>query len=356
MTVDSTQTLTQPDDDYANGIAGFLSEVWGQEVTINGFGRMTGGNARTTWRFHATTPTRRHRMVLRVAAGPALELAEFRREFDALTVAFDAGLPVPEPLWHIEEERWLGASFVLIAEVPNCLSSNHARDLSPGVGHTLFAEGMEVLGRLAAVDLAAVELPSGIEQSSPESCAREQLDAWADLYEANEIHPNPIGRVALQWLRANPPAAASKLALVHGDYRLGNLLYDNDGHLRAVLDWEMAHLGDPLEDLAWTIDVRQDADHPVLAWGVADPAQAVELWQASSGLEVDTDSLRWWQVFVAFKALTIWTMSGHNFATQPQKRLIDGRMGWVLVERQQRILVDLLSPHSEHHYYWHGEH
>lgn len=345
-----------PDAAYASGIAAFLTDAWGQKVAVVGFGRMTGGNARTTWRFDSVSADRSVPMVLRVAEGPALDLTDFRREFDALTVAFEAGLPVPEPLWHIEDRRWLGAPFVVIAEVTGCLNSNHARDLAPRVGRRLLADGMYTLGRLAAIDLDVLHVPEGITSSSPETCASEQLAEWTDLYLANEIHPNPIGRVAQHWLRANPPAPARKLTLVHGDYRLGNLLYGADGELRAVLDWEMAHVGDPLEDLAWTLDVRQDADHPVLAWGAADAAEAVDMWQAASGLDIDTASLRWWQVFVAFKALTIWTVSGHHFATRSQKRLIDGRMGWVLVERQQRILVDLLSPHSQHHYYWHGDH
>ena len=67
----------------------------------------------------------------------------------------------------------------------------------------------------------------------------------------NELEPQPIIRAAIRWLRANPPPPPERVSVVHGDYRVGNFLYTKEG-IHGIVDWEMAHLGDPLEDLAWS--------------------------------------------------------------------------------------------------------
>lgn len=169
----------------------------------------------------------------------------------------------------------------------------------------------------------------------------------------NELHPSPITHAAARWLRDHPPPPPSKLALVHGDYRTGNFLYDENGILRAVLDWEMAHLGDPLEDLAWSLDPRQNVDRRGLAGGLLPHAQAIDFWKRASGQRIDAEAFRWWQVFSAFKALAIWLLSARTFHEGLDKRPVHARIGWLLVERQQRVLLDYLSPHSDQLLYRH---
>ena len=108
----------------------------------------------------------------------------------------------------------------------------------------------------------------------------------------------------------------------------------------------MAHLGDPLEDLAWSLDPRQNVDRGGLAGDLLTHADAITCWERASGLQVDPASFRWWQVFAAFKALAIWLLSARTFHQAKDKRPVHARIGWLLVERQQRVLLDYLSPHS----------
>ncbi|MNY58174.1 hypothetical protein D3C86_1944800 [compost metagenome] len=111
----------------------------------------------------------------------------------------------------------------------------------------------------------------------------------------------------------------------------------------------MAHLGDPLEDLAWSLDPRQNVDRDGPPGGLLPHGQAIACWERASGLRVDPVAFRWWQIFAAFKALAIWLLSARTFHDGGEKRPVHARIGWLLVERQQRVLLDYLSPHSTQH-------
>ena len=64
------------------------------------------------------------------------------------------------------------------------------------------------------------------------------------MIDEDELTPQPIARAAIRWLRRSPPPHPRRLSVVHGDYRTGNFLFDAEGRIRAILDWEMCHLGD----------------------------------------------------------------------------------------------------------------
>ena len=119
-----------------------------------------------------------------------------------------------------------------------------------------------MLGQIAALDPAARGVTDVMPATTPETCASEQLEYWAKVIVDDELHPNPVAHAAIRWLRRNSPPPAQKLSLVHGDYRMGNFLYSPGGDLIAVLDWEMAHVGDPLEDLAWSMDPAMGVQVP----------------------------------------------------------------------------------------------
>jgi aminoglycoside phosphotransferase (APT) family kinase protein len=90
--------------------------------------------------------------------------------------------------------------------------------------------------------------------------------------------------------------------LVHGDFKPGNALVRGD-HLAVVLDWETAHLGDPLEDLGWITNPVRQREHQIL--GSWERAQIVERWSAQTGFTVDDTALRWWNAFANFKLSVI---------------------------------------------------
>jgi aminoglycoside phosphotransferase (APT) family kinase protein len=101
--------------------------------------------------------------------------------------------------------------------------------------------------------------------------------------------------VALRWLRAHAPDEPAQLQLVHGDFRNGNLIVGADG-VRAVLDWEVAHLGDPAEDLAWICLPPWrfgEMDRPV--GGLGQREEMFRAYEAASGKRVDPGRVRFWE-------------------------------------------------------------
>ena len=332
----------------AAGLEEYLGERWQIPVAVSAIRRMTGGAARTTWRCTATSGDTTRGLVFRLngSSSADLHLSSDRSEFAVMKAAFDAGVPAAEPLFFEDDPRWLGTGFTILAEVPDCETA--LTSFSPAQRETLAHDLWSILGRIARLDPDAMDLDDALEPATAATCAQLQLDHWTAVFRASCVHPDPVGEAAIRWMAAAMPPPAHHLALVHGDYRVGNLLFGRDGRVAAVLDWEMAHRGDPLEDLAWSLDPRQAVDEPDLAGGLAPYRRAIELWEAASGMIVDPAALRWWQVFAAFKALAIWTKAADIYATQSPKRPVLARLGWVLAERQQRVLADYLSPHSPH--------
>jgi aminoglycoside phosphotransferase (APT) family kinase protein len=120
-------------------------------------------------------------------------------------------------------------------------------------------------------------------------------------------------------------------------------LHDGAGQLLAVLDWEMAHIGDPLEDLAWMLDplwAHGDASRP---GGLLPRAEAIALWERASGLKVDQDALRWWSLFAALKGMAIWISSAKAYREGGGVDPVLGFSGWYTARRHDVILADLLG-------------
>ena len=112
----------------------------------------------------------------------------------------------------------------------------------------------------------------------------------------------------------------------------------------------MAHVGDPLEDLAWSLDPLWAWPDRHLAGRLAPRADAIRVFETASGLKVDLDVFRWWEVFASLKAAAIWVSSAEDFEHGATKEPILALAGWLTMDRQNRILVDRLSPHSRRQY------
>jgi aminoglycoside phosphotransferase (APT) family kinase protein len=114
------------------------------------------------------------------------------------------------------------------------------------------------------------------------------LDGFAE-------HPHPALELAFRWLERTRPEPSAR-ALVHGDFRLGNLIVDAEG-LRGVIDWELASIGDPMQDLGWLCvrSWRFGGVHPVGGFGTREELFAA--YEQRSGRAVNAETVRWWEVF-----------------------------------------------------------
>jgi aminoglycoside phosphotransferase (APT) family kinase protein len=166
------------------------------------------------------------------------------------------------------------------------------------------ADALARLHSLRSADLGDV-LPAA--QADP---ALGQIEEWErQLDEIGE--PLPAVELGLRWLRANAPEPAEP-ALVHGDFRLGNFIVDEEG-LAAVIDWELAHLGDPAEDIGWLCirSWRFGNDDRAVA-GVGDLDALLAAYAAAGGTKVDPGRVRYWEAFGNVKWAIICARQAHD--------------------------------------------
>jgi aminoglycoside phosphotransferase (APT) family kinase protein len=257
----------------------------GDGVRIEGLDPLAGGSSRELWSFDAVLPAG-ERLPLVLRRDPeGREDPEGRvREWEALRAAHTHGVPVPEPLWQDTGEIVMRR--VEGEAIPRRVLRDHA-----AVHARLLDQLAEAAARTHAVPLA--ELPGVPAPDTPPALAavdelEGQLDATGESHPALEL--------GLRWLRAHLPAPRAP-ALVHGDFRLGNFLVSGEG-LSAVLDWELCHIGDPIEDLGW-LCIRSwrfgNDDRP--AAGLGSRARLLEAYEEAGGGDIDPADLRFWEVF-----------------------------------------------------------
>ncbi len=172
---------------------------------------------------------------------------------------------------------------------------------------------------------------------------RHELARWEKVIDEDEGEPEPIVRAAIRWLKRNPPPPAQKIAVVHGDYRSGNFLYDLNGDIRAILDWEMAHLGDPMEDLGWALDPLWAHHDPSRPAGTIPRADAIALWEQASGLKADPAALFWWEIFASVKGQAIWISAAHEYATHRNDDPVNAFSGWYCLAYHNKVLAERLG-------------
>ncbi|MFC5187595.1 phosphotransferase family protein [Actinomadura harenae] len=264
-----------------------LEERFGPGVRVRGLSRGGGGASRVTCGFEAVAADGAVApLILRLGTPGASASIPLVREAALMRAGARAGVPGPEVLAADGADGPLGVEFVVMERiVGETIPRRILRD--PALA--------DVLPRLAArcgEILAAVQrVPAG---DVPGLDGGDQLDAWQGILAALP-EPYPALEFALRWLGRNRPPARPPV-VVHGDFRNGNLIVGPDG-VRAVLDWELAHLGDPLEDLGWLCvrAWRFGSEAPVGGFGGYD--DLVSGYERAGGGPVDRDALRWWEMF-----------------------------------------------------------
>jgi aminoglycoside phosphotransferase (APT) family kinase protein len=233
-------------------------------------------------------------------------------EFALTRAAAEASVPVPEPLAFESEGGRFGSPGLLMAHVEG--TSVAPRILRKpefeGARANLVGQLAMSLARIHAIDPARLE---GVLPASPADPAVAQIDEWEHQLDGIG-EPLPAVELGLRWLRANAPEPAEP-RLVHGDFRLGNFIVDEKG-LAAVIDWELSHFGDPVEDLGW-ICIRSwrfgNDDLPVA--GVGDLDEFISAYESAGGAQVDRERVRYWEAFGNVKWAVICARQAHDHLT-----------------------------------------
>ena len=325
-------------------IAGRMPDA--ADIAVSNLERISGGASRETYRFRlAWTQDRRPRerqLILRRDPPASLIDTERRVEFEAYRAFRDTAVPVPEMLWLEEADAALDHPFFIAEEIAGYQASPQMLFALGDEALAKFAERKwTILGEIAQADPAP--LAGVVPTPSLDGCWRRELDHWEALIDKDADAPLPITQAAIRWLRANPPPPAQRLSIVHGDYRTGNFLYDGAGEIHGVLDWEMAHLGDPLEDLGWSLQPVWTFGRPGLAGGLCSPALAVSTWERASGLKADPVALHWWTLFNCVKGQGIWIGSAAAFIRGGNTAPIMIYPAWWLINAQDRAMLQVMG-------------
>lgn len=227
-------------------------------------------------------------------------------QYRLLELVFRHGIPVPEPMFEFSPEDGLGRGHVMRCVAGETLPKRLLNDPSYAVARARFIDqAAEILARLHRIDPMEAEFLAGTADSrDPLAAQLERYDYYGE--------PHPALDFAFRWLAQNRPQGARR-CLVHGDFRNGNMIVDETG-IKAVLDWECAHLGDPMADLGWlcTRSWRFGFnDRPAGGFGTRDALYAA--YEAAGGGPVDTAAARWWEIFglLRWAMLNVMQVHGH---------------------------------------------
>jgi aminoglycoside phosphotransferase (APT) family kinase protein len=290
-------------------------------VRVSGLSRFHGGAARETWRFTATTDAGSTGLVARRDPGSSLITTSRAAEYHVLARAHAAGLPVPEPLFLDRTGERLGTPGFVMREVPGGRATSMFEE--DPYGATRAETGRDIFGAIGR--LHALHPDTADSAALPTMPAAARLAHWKAELEAHSLRPEPVARAAIRWLEAHLPAPSGPPAIVHGDFRSGNFLVGADNRLLALLDWEMAHLGDPMEDLAWAMDPMWGHDRPDLVAATLPRDEAIAVWEQASGRRFAHGAWAWWRLFAAVQGLAIWVSSAFEIA---QRRTVDPVMAF----------------------------
>ncbi|WP_020500911.1 phosphotransferase family protein [Sciscionella marina] len=256
------------------------------------------GRSRNNWLFDLVGDGSREPLILRT--DPLGGLIDTNRsvEFAVLRSLESSPLPTPAARWLDPNGRALGRPSLIMSRLPGeCdyrVLRNPARVLDERIG--LARTFCELLASVHDVDWRGLGLSATLTDPGPEA-ARTQLNHWATVLRTDQVEPWPELEYAIAVLDERAPLSASTV-LVHADFKPGNILLDGD-RVSALLDWELAHLGDPLEDLGWVTQPLRTAEHTIP--GSWDTADLIAHYERTIGTRVALDALDWWVAFSALK-------------------------------------------------------
>jgi aminoglycoside phosphotransferase (APT) family kinase protein len=316
------------------------------DLVVSNLARMSGGASRETWSFDVSW-RENGRAVDRACVlrrDPVMSLLEAGlttdRSFEFRTVRALEDLPIPLPrmYWLDAEGKALGRPSLVMERMPGQPSPPA---FPPGMEAAfrgrIADQFLDILTRVHHADWRARGLDFlGVPGPGGDAALR-QVRLWKDVYDRRRPESLPVIAAALGWLEAHAPET-DRITLVHGDFRTGNYLYEDPGRITAMLDWELAHLGDPMEDVGWaSMKFWSGAG---LVGGLIEPEEFYRRYEKASGIAVDRERVFFYQVLGNVKMAVI-ALSGVRAFSEGADLLL-GLVGF-LVPRLCEDLADQLG-------------
>jgi aminoglycoside phosphotransferase (APT) family kinase protein len=289
-----------------------------REHRVVGLKRISGGSSRETYAFDLEWSedgqTRTRPMIGRRDPTGGLLKSDREREFRVIAAMHRAGLKVPEPLYLELDPSVMDRPFFIMDRAPGrttmgAFAETEAESTRAKVADDFLSE----LARLQSIDYRECGLDTLGEPKNLKEPARIQAAHWKEIYDRDRMGEHyPVLDAAFAWLKANP-VVSDRIVIVHGDFRSGNYLYDENGII-AMLDWEMAHLGDPIEDLGWASMKFWGREE--LAGGLMEREAFYHLYEEKTGHRVDRERLYFYQLLGNAKMAVICLTGIRDFVEQ----------------------------------------
>ncbi|MBV9531300.1 MAG: phosphotransferase family protein [Bradyrhizobium sp.] len=296
--------------------------------------KLSGGASQETWSFDIVHAAGTFGAILRRApkghgAAPT-RAAGLAAEAQLMHLASEAGLPSPRVLHVLQPEDDLGTGFIMQRVEGETIARKILRNAQFADARPKLARQ---LGRIAAGihGLPLEKLPELRQMTATKEVG--ELEREYRLFN----WPRPVFELALRWLRDHDPGPPRAMTLVHGDFRHGNLIIGSDG-VRAVLDWELAHLGDPMEDLGWMCVNSWrfgEIDKPVGGFGTLEELFA---GYEAAGRKVDPERVSFYEVMGTLRWGVMCGGMMQRFRVQPDHSMERAMIG----RRASETEIDLL--------------
>ncbi|MCB1476315.1 MAG: phosphotransferase family protein [Rhodobiaceae bacterium] len=309
-------------DEMAASLDAMLRHVIGSEFEVTGLKWLTGGASKIQMAFMLTWTDseggrRQDHLVLRMDPSEPSNSTSRVREVELIR-AFEGIVPVPKVYWLDANGDWFPEPAIIYSFVPG-VTKQKTQSAGKVIGlGTMFSEEMrqklapQFLANLAAIHTADIDAMSLTSMDRPTvgttESARWQLNRARRVWEEDRGEDFPLMDVAVNWLERELPVL-DHLSVVHGDYRSGNFLFDEDsGSITAILDWERGHLGDRHRDLAWM--TRRAMGHfgadgkTYYVCGLIPLDEFYERYEKASGLSVDMKRVTYYRILNCFQSIT----------------------------------------------------
>jgi aminoglycoside phosphotransferase (APT) family kinase protein len=298
---------------------------------VENVARLAGGASKEQFRFDVIAPDGgSERMVLRMDPLASTVATSRLREFQAMR-AFEHVVPVPRVTWLDADGNHFGAPALVAAFVRGVTKPAGAPGGNvAGLGTNVGPEWRDVLSEpfirhLVAIqdfDWRKADLSSyAIPDADPHQAARRQIDWWTQVWLEDAVDPDPMVPAVEGWLRDNMPEC-SDIVFCHSDYRTGNYLIDEEQRtISAILDWELSHLGDFHDDVAWVtgkIFGHLDERGEFLVSGLMPRQQFLDRYMQMSGRTIDPKTLHFYEVLCGYKTCVIILGTAYRLAVEAQ--------------------------------------
>ena len=334
---------TKQDQILGQEFSVFLSEKLKKKFSFSTIQRIFGGASRETYRVVLKDEDQSSvSFIYRRSQNSSLIETSQKTEYFAYSDFQETEVPVPRLVALEESADVLGAPFMVMEELPGKVASPFDKDAYTPHETEIGQQFWKVLGKIAAHDVTNSKLKEISEEKILNNCWKEQLEYWVEVIRKDSLGVEPILEAAIRELQRSEPLSATRLSIVHGDYRNGNFLFEGK-QITGILDWEMAHIGDPLEDLGWALSEIWCWEKKETPAYLIPREEALDIWTQESKIEINRDSLFWWELFACIKGLAIWISAGHEFSTGSNTDPVNLFSAWVPCDIHLEIILDKLE-------------